>query len=168
MEGMFLRLPPMQEQCIYGYCVHDLEFKSMTNLSQGQQRLKNSMQKQVAYMWKFPSQNSMYSSGGNSSFVIQELIMQHFFVFFSKSKSPELQCHQEQDKQQIRPSQTQIKHMLSTNFKFRANPYIRTILSKTQENSRLKTRYLKGNTTEQLFIISIQEIILSPHYLFNS
>ena len=45
--------------------------------------------------------------------------------------------------------------MLPTSFKFRVNPYIKTILSKTRENSRLKTRYLKGITTEKLFIISI-------------
>jgi hypothetical protein len=50
----------------------------------------------------------------------------------------------------------------------RVNPYIKTILSKTQENSRLKTRYLKGITTEQLFITSIQGIILSPLYLLTS
>ena len=29
----FLRLPPVQEQCICGWCVRDLDFKSMTNLS---------------------------------------------------------------------------------------------------------------------------------------
>ena len=52
-------------------------------------------------------------------------------------------------------TQTQIKHILLTSFKFRVNPYIKTILSKTQENSRLKTRYLKGITTKQVFIISI-------------
>jgi hypothetical protein len=45
--------------------------------------------------------------------------------------------------------------MLPTSFNFRINAYIKTILSKTQENSRLKARYLKGITTEQLFIISI-------------
>ena len=51
-------------------------------------------------MWKF-SQPKMYGSGGNSSFVIQELII--VFLCFSKDKSPELQCHLEQDKQQVRP-----------------------------------------------------------------
>ena len=30
---MLLRLPPVQEQCIFGWCVRDLDFKSMTNLS---------------------------------------------------------------------------------------------------------------------------------------
>ena len=43
--------------------------------------------------------------------------------------------------------------MLPTSFKFRVNSYIKAVLSKTRENSRLKTRYLKGITTEQLFII---------------
>jgi hypothetical protein len=47
--------------------------------------------------------------------------------------------------------------MLHTSF--RVNSHIKTVLSQTQENSRLKTRYLKGITTEQLFIIFIQEII---------
>ena len=40
-------------------------------------------------------------------------------------------------------TQTQIKHMLSTSFKFRANSHVKSISSKTRENSRLKTRYLK-------------------------
>ena len=31
-NGMFLRLPPVQELCICGWCVCDLDFKSMTNL----------------------------------------------------------------------------------------------------------------------------------------
>jgi hypothetical protein len=45
--------------------------------------------------------------------------------------------------------------MLPMSFKFRLNPYIKTIIFKTRENLRLKSRYLKENTTEQLFIISI-------------
>jgi hypothetical protein len=45
--------------------------------------------------------------------------------------------------------------MLPTSFKLRVNPYIKTVISKTQENSRLKTKYLKGFMIEQLFIISI-------------
>ena len=76
----------------------------------------------------------------------------------------------EQDKQQLRPS-----HIISVNYLdldqayathelFRVNPYIKLVLSKTQENSRLNTRYLKGIITEQLVIISIQEIIPSPLY----
>ena len=32
-NGMLLRLPLVQEQCIFGWCVRDLDFKSMTNLS---------------------------------------------------------------------------------------------------------------------------------------
>ena len=51
----------------------------------------------------FPSLNIIYGSGRNSSFVIQGT--HHVgFSYFSKDKSPELQCHQEQDKQQLRPS----------------------------------------------------------------
>jgi hypothetical protein len=38
--------------------------------------------------------------------------------------------------------------------RFRANLKSKPLYPKTQENSRLKTRYLKGITTEQLFIIS--------------
>ena len=71
----------------------------------------------------------------------------------------------EQDKHQLRPS-----HIISVNyldldqayatheFKFRVNPYIKAILSKTRENSRLKTRHLKGITAEQLFIMSIKSL----------
>ena len=63
---------------------------------------------------------------------------------------------------------TQIKHMLPTSFKFRVNPYIKIILSKTRENLRLKTRYLKGITTEQLFIISIlRDYLQGPFYFIQ-
>ena len=109
----------------------------------------------------FASVNNMYGSGGNSNFVTQDLIMQHFCVFqkvnlqnFSVTWN---KINNSSDLLISYPSitQTQIKHMLPMSFKFRVNSYIKAILSKTQENSRLKTRYLKGITTEQLFIISI-------------
>jgi hypothetical protein len=59
--------------------------------------------------------------------------------------------------------------MLPTSFKFRVNPYIKSVASKTRENSRLKTSYLKGITTEQLFIISILiDYLETPFYLLNS
>ena len=99
----------------------------------------------------FSSLNNMYGSGGNSSFVIQELIMQHFFVFFQKVNLQNFtvtmnKINSSSDLLISYPSiiQTQIKHLLPTSFKFRVNPYIKTILSKTRKNSRLKTRYLKG------------------------
>ena len=58
--------------------------------------------------------------------------------------------------------------MLPTSFKFRVNSYIKTDVSKTQENSRLKTRYLKGITIEQLFIISIlRDCLQSPFYFIQ-
>ena len=92
----------------------------------------------------------------------KEFIMQNFYVF-SKDKSLELQYQQEQDKQQLRAS-----HIISINYLDLAQAYathefqvqskfffFKSILTKTQENSRLKTRYLKGITIEQLFIISI-------------
>jgi hypothetical protein len=42
----------------------------------GHQAWQNSMQKQAAYMsGSFPSLNNMYGSSGNSSFVMQKLIM---------------------------------------------------------------------------------------------
>ena len=81
---------------------------------------------------------------------------------FLKDKSPELQYHLEQDKQQLKPSHIiSINYLyldqalLPTSFMFRVNSYIKTIVSKTREHSRLKTRYLKGITIKQLFIISI-------------
>ena len=103
----------------------------------------------------------MYGSGGNSSFVIQEFIVYHFCVFqkinlwnFSVTWN---KINSSSDLLISYPSitQTQIKHMLPTSFKFRVNSYLKTVVSKTQENSRLKTRYLKGIMIEQLFIISI-------------
>jgi hypothetical protein len=50
--------------------------------------------------------------------------------------------------------------MIPMSFKFRVNSYIKSVISKTQENLRLKTRYLKGIMTEQLFIISIARAYL--------
>jgi hypothetical protein len=50
--------------------------------------------------------------------------------------------------------------MLPTSFKFRVNSYIKSVMSKTQENLRIKTRYLKGIMIEQLFIISIARAYL--------
>jgi len=41
----------------------------------------------------------------------------------------------------------------STNFRFKLNSYINVVMSKTQKNSLLKTRHLKGITVDQLFII---------------
>ena len=127
---------------------------------------------QAAYMsGSFPNLNIIYGSGRNSSFIIQELLMQDFYVFqkinfqnFSITWNKINNCS---DLLISYPSiiQTQIKNMLPTSFKFTINSYIKTILSKTQENSRLKTRYLKGITIEQLFIISIfKDYVESPLY----
>ena len=140
----------------------------------GQQSLTKLNAKQVAYMsGSFSSLNNMYGSDGNSSFVIQgthhitflcfsKLNPQNFSVTRSKINSTS-------DLLISYPSitQTQIKHSLPTSFQFRVNLYIKLVVSKTRENSRLNIRYLKGITTEQLFIISIQEIILSPLYFIQ-
>ena len=53
MESMFLRLPPGQEQCIFEWCVRDLDFKSMTTSHKGQQSLTKLNARQAAYKWKF-------------------------------------------------------------------------------------------------------------------
>ena len=73
------------------------------------------------------------------------------FLCFSKDKSPEFQCHLEQDESSSDLLisypliiQTQIKHMLPTSFKFRVNPYIKIVLSKTQENSHMFGEYDGG------------------------
>ena len=59
----------------------------------------------------------MYGSSRNSSFVIQGT--HHVgFSYFSKDKSLELQYHQEQDKQQLRPS-----HIISVNYLDLAQAY---------------------------------------------
>ena len=119
------------------------------------------MQNKQHICGSFPSLIRMYGSGGNSSFVIQERIMQHFLCF-SKDKSPKFQYHLEQDKQQLRPS-----HIISINYldldqayathEFQVQSKFLYQNSRIQNsgNSRLKTRYLKGITIEQLFIISI-------------
>ena len=120
----------------------------------------------------FPNPNIIFGFGRNSIFVIQELIMKHFHVFQKINlQNFSVTWNKINNSSNLLISyplitQTQIKHMLPTSFKFRVNPYIKTILSKTQENLRLKTRYLKGITTEQLFIISIsRDYLQSPFYL---
>jgi hypothetical protein len=50
--------------------------------------------------------------------------------------------------------------LLPTSFRLRVNLQVKTIVFKTQKNSRLKTRYLKRITVEQLFIISIKRLSL--------
>ena len=102
----------------------------------------------------------MFGSGRNSSFVIQDLIVFLFYAFQKKSPEFSITWNKINSNSDIFISylsiaQTQIKHMLPTSFKFRANSYVKSILSKTQENSMLKTRYLKRIIIEQLFIISI-------------
>jgi hypothetical protein len=52
--------------------------------------------------------------------------------------------------------------MLHMSFKFRANSYVKLILSKTQENSKLNTKYLKGIIIEQLFIFSMRDYLHIP------
>ena len=107
------------------------------------------MQQQAAYMWKF-SQPKMYDPGGNSSFVTQELIMYHFYVF--QKKSPELQCHLEQDKQQLRPS-----HIISVNYldldqallptslKFRANSHVKSFFIQNQGEFQVENQVHERN-----------------------
>ena len=67
------------------------------------------MQNKKHISGSFPSLNNMYGSSRNSSFIIQELIIQH--LSFLKDKSLEHQCYLEQDKQQFRPS-----HIISVNY----------------------------------------------------
>ena len=109
----------------------------------------------------FPILNIIYGSGWNLSFIIQELIMQDFYVFqkinlqnFSITWN-KINNSLDLLISYLSITKTQIKHMLPTSFKFRVNSYIKTVVSKTREKSRLKTRYLKGIMIEQLFIISI-------------
>ena len=120
----------------------------------------------------FPILNIIYGSGRNSSFVIQELIMQNFYVFqkinlqnFSITWN---KINSSSDLLISYPSitQTQIKHLLPTSFKFRANSHVKTVISKTRKNSRLKTRYLKGIIIEQLFIISIVNHHLQAFFIY--
>jgi hypothetical protein len=55
--------------------------------------------------------------------------------------------------------------MLDISSRFRVNSYIKTVLSKTWKNSRLKTKYLKEIMVEQLFIISNVKFYYSSFYL---
>ena len=139
-----------------------------------QQSLTKLNAKQVAYKWKFPSLDKHV-------WLWQEFKLYHrgshhiasFFYAFQK-KSPEFSITWNKINISLNLlisyssiTQTYIKHSLPTSFKFRVNLYIKSVISKTRENSRLKTRYFKEITTEQLFVISIEEIILSPLYFIQ-
>ena len=111
---------------------------------------------------------------GSQALSYKELIMQDFHIFqkinLRNSSISWNKINSSSDLLISYPSitQTQIKHMLPMSFKFRVNPYIKTDLSKTWENSRLKTRYLKGITTEKLCIISIlRDCLQSPFYFIQ-
>ena len=131
------------------------------------------MQNKQHICGSFPSINIMYGSGRNLGFVIQELIMQKFYVFqeinlqnFSIAWNKINNCS---DILISYPSitQTQTRHMIPTSLKFRINSYIKSVTAKTRKNSRLKTRYLKGITTEQLFIISNARVYPRLHYFIQ-
>ena len=125
-----------------------------------------------AYMWKFfqPKYHiwlwqefKLYHTRNSSCSIFvffQKINLQNFSVTWNKiNNSSDLLISY--------PSitQTQIKYMLPTSFKFRVNSYIKIVVSKTRENLRLKTRYLKGITTEQLFITSIMPVLTQRIYL---
>ena len=88
--------------------------------------------------------------------------MYHLYVFQNES----LDLSVTWNKTNRTSNYTLIKHMLPMSSKFRVKSYIKTILSKTQENSGLKTTYLKRITTEELFIIFILRDYLHIPYLF--
>ena len=121
----------------------------------------------------FPNLNIMYDFGRNSNFVTQELIMQDFHIFqninlqnFSVTWN-KINSSSDLLISYLSITQTQIKHMLPTSFQFKVNSYIKAVLSKTRKNSRLKTRYLKGITIEQLFIISITRDYSQSPFIFQ-
>ena len=123
------------------------------------------------YVKVLPNLNIIYVSVRNLSFVIQKLIMQYFYVFQKINlKKFSVTWNKINNSSYLLISymsitQTQIKRMLPTCFKFRVNPHIKIVVSKTQENSRLKTRYLKGMTIEQLFIISTSRYYLQSPFI---
>ena len=114
---------------------------------------------------------SMFGFGRNSNFVIQELTMLPFYVFQKKSLEFSVTWNKINSSLDLLISypsitQTQTKHFLPMSFKFRANSHVKIILSKTRENSWLKTSYLKGIVTEQLFIISIMRDHLQVFFIY--
>ena len=119
----------------------------------------------------FPSLNIIYGFG-RQALSYKELIMKHFYIFqkinLQNSSITWNKINNNSDLLISYPliTQTQNKHSLPTSFKFRVNLYIKSVVSKTQENSWLKTRYLKGIMTEQLFIISIVRDYLQSPFIY--
>ena len=89
-------------------------------------------------MWKFSQLNNMYGPGRNSSIVIQELIMQHFYVFQKINSSSDLLISYSSI------TQTQIKHMLPTSFKFKGNLYQNNLIQNSGE-FKAKNQVLERN-----------------------
>ena len=132
--------------------------------------IKNHMMRSCMTKLEFLPELNMFGYGRNSHFIIQDLIMWNFYVFQKKSLEFSItwtKINSSSDLLISYPSitQTQIKHILSMSFKFRAISYVKSISSKTQENSRLKTRYLKGITKEHYSSFPSWEIIFM-FYLF--
>ena len=77
MEGMFLRTPSVGAAGVYvGGVYVILILRAWQTSYKGQQSLTKLNAIQVAYIYEsFSSQNNMYGSSGNSSFVIKELVM---------------------------------------------------------------------------------------------
>ena len=80
-KACFLHTPSVVAAGIYGVYVI-LILRARQTSHKGQQSITKLNAKQVAYMsGSFPRLNIMFGSGSYSSFVIQELIMLHFYVF---------------------------------------------------------------------------------------
>ena len=91
LNGMacFYTYPQCKSSAYLGGVYMILILKAWETSHKDQQSLTKLYAKQVAYKsGSFPSLNIMFGCGRNSSFVIQELIMLHFYVF--QKKSPEL------------------------------------------------------------------------------
>ena len=118
----------------------------------GQQSLTKLNAKQAADMsGSFTSLNNMYGFGRNSSFIIQELIMQH--LSFLKDKSLEFQCHLEQDKQQLKHS-----HIISVNYLDLDQAYA------TQEFQVQSKSLYQSNFIQNLGEFKVENQVLERNY----
>ena len=96
-------------------------------------------------------QTLSYRNSSYCLFIFLKGNLQNFSITWNKISYPYLDLDQA---------------LLPTSFKFRANSHVKIVISKTRENSRLKTRYLKWIITEQLLMISIMRIHLQVLFIY--
>ena len=124
----------------------------------GQQSLTKLNAKQATYMSEsFLSLNIMYGSGRNSSFVIQELIMQHFYVFQKIRSSI---CHHEF---QVQSKSLYQNNLIQNSGEFKAK---NQVLEKNYNRTTIHHFYLRDYSESSLFYSALKNKLKQTRHTF--